>query len=397
MQKIYLVSACRTAIGTMGGSLKDTSAVALGALVIKEALTRAGVKPDQVCEVVMGNVLQAGLGQNPARQAAMAAGIPLDRPSMTLNKVCGSGLSSVVYAQRSILAGEADCIVAGGMENMDQAPYVLRNLRYGSRMGHQEAVDLMVHDGLTDIFSQNHMGITAENIASQFGITRAQQDEFALTSQQRAESALKSGRFNDEIVAVELMDRKKNVTLFQQDEHPRFGSSLEALQRLRPAFKTDGTVTAGNASGINDGAAALVVCGERFLEEHNLKPLARIISNGSVGVEPDVMGLGPIPSVKQALLKANLIIEQIDLAEANEAFAAQSLAVIQELGLDPKKTNVNGGAIALGHPIGASGARILVTLLYEMIKQDVEYGLATLCIGGGMGEALIVQRDERCR
>jgi len=397
MQKIYLVSACRTAIGTMGGSIKDTPAVTLGALVIKAALERAGLRPDQVCEVVMGNVLQAGLGQNPARQAAMAAGVPLDRPSMTLNKVCGSGLASVVYAQRSILAGEADCIVAGGMENMDQVPYALRNLRYGSRMGHQEAVDLMVYDGLTDVFSQNHMGITAENIASQFGITRAQQDEFALTSQQKAESAIKNDRFKDEIVAVELMDRKKNITLFQQDEHPRFGSSLEALQRLRPAFKADGSVTAGNASGINDGAAALVVCGERFLEEHNLKPLARIISSGSVGVEPTVMGLGPIPSVKQALQKANLTIEQIGLAEANEAFAAQSLAVIQELGLDPEKTNVNGGAIALGHPIGASGARILVTLLHEMIKRDVEYGLATLCIGGGMGEAMIVQRDERCR
>lgn len=397
MQKVYLVSACRTAIGTMGGSLKDTPAVSLGALVIKSALERAGLKPDQVCEVVMGNVLQAGLGQNPARQAAISAGIPLDRPAMTLNKVCGSGLASVVYAQRSILAGEADCIVAGGMENMDQAPYLLRSLRYGSRMGHQELTDSMVYDGLTDVFNQTHMGLTAENIATQFGITRAQQDDFALSSQQKAEVAIKSGRFNDEIVAVELVDRKKNVTLFLQDEHPRFGSSSDALQRLRPAFKSDGSVTAGNASGINDGAAALVVCSERYLEEHNLKPLARIVSSGSVGVEPALMGLGPIPSVKQALQKAELSIEQIDLVEANEAFAAQSLAVIQELNFDIQKTNVNGGAIALGHPIGASGARILVTLLHEMIKKDVEYGLATLCIGGGMGEALIIQRDERCR
>jgi acetyl-CoA C-acetyltransferase len=397
MHKVYVVSACRTAIGTMGGSLKDTSAVSLGALVIKAALDRAGLKPDQVCEVAMGNVLQAGLGQNPARQAAVAAGIPIDKPSMTVNKVCGSGLNSVVYAQRSILAGEADCIIAGGMENMDQAPYVLRNLRYGSRMGHQEAVDLMVYDGLTDVFNQYHMGITAENIAEQFGISRLQQDEFALTSQARAENAIKGGRFQEEIVPVELVDRKKNVTLFQQDEHPRFASTLEALQKLRPAFKKDGSVTAGNASGINDGAAALIVCSERFLEEHKLKPLARIISSGSVGVDPSIMGLGPIPSVKQALLKANLSLEQIGLIEANEAFAVQSLAVIQELGLDPEITNVNGGAIALGHPIGASGARILVTLLHEMAKRDVEYGLATLCIGGGMGEALIVQRDERCR
>ena len=396
MQKIYLVSACRTAIGTMGGSLKDTSAVALGSIALKAAMNLAGIQPDQVCEVVMGNVLQAGIGQNPARQAAMGAGIPLEKPAMTLNKVCGSGLTSIVYAQRSILAGEADCIAAGGMENMDQAPYILRNLRYGSRMGHQEATDLMVYDGLTDVFNQYHMGITAENIAAQFGISRKEQDEFALLSQQRAEKAIQSGRFMDEIVPVELVDRKKNVTLFQQDEHPRFGSTLEALQKLRPAFKPDGTVTAGNASGINDGAAVLIVCGEKFLVENSLKPLARIVSSGSVGVDPSVMGLGPIPSVMQALRKANLSMNQLDLVEANEAFAAQSIAVSRELGLNPEIVNVNGGAIALGHPIGASGARVLVTLLHEMKKRQSTYGLATLCIGGGMGEALIVHRDERC-
>ncbi len=396
MQKIYLVSACRTAIGTMGGSLKDTSAVALGSIALKAAMNQAGIQPDQVCEVVMGNVLQAGIGQNPARQAAMGAGIPLEKPAMTLNKVCGSGLTSIVYAQRSILAGEADCIAAGGMENMDQAPYILRNLRYGSRMGHQEATDLMVYDGLTDVFNQYHMGITAENIAAQFGISRKEQDEFALLSQQRAEKAIQSGRFMDEIVPVELVDRKKNVTLFQQDEHPRFGSTLEALQKLRPAFKPDGTVTAGNASGINDGAAVLIVCGEKFLVENSLKPLARIVSSGSVGVDPSVMGLGPIPSVMQALRKANLSMNQLDLVEANEAFAAQSIAVSRELGLNPEIVNVNGGAIALGHPIGASGARVLVTLLHEMKKRQSTYGLATLCIGGGMGEALIVHRDERC-
>lgn len=396
MQKIYLVSACRTAIGTMGGSLKDTSAVALGSIALKAAMNQAGIQSDQVCEVVMGNVLQAGIGQNPARQAAMGAGIPLEKPAMTLNKVCGSGLTSIVYAQRSILAGEADCIAAGGMENMDQAPYILRNLRYGSRMGHQEATDLMVYDGLTDVFNQYHMGITAENIAAQFGISRKEQDEFALLSQQRAEKAIQSGRFMDEIVPVELVDRKKNVTLFQQDEHPRFGSTLEALQKLRPAFKPDGTVTAGNASGINDGAAVLIVCGEKFLVENSLKPLARIVSSGSVGVDPSVMGLGPIPSVMQALRKANLSMNQLDLVEANEAFAAQSIAVSRELGLNPEIVNVNGGAIALGHPIGASGARVLVTLLHEMKKRQSTYGLATLCIGGGMGEALIVHRDERC-
>ncbi|MPM41312.1 Acetyl-CoA acetyltransferase [bioreactor metagenome] len=396
MQKIYLVSACRTAIGTMGGSLKDTSAVALGSIALKAAMNQAGIQPDQVCEVVMGNVLQAGIGQNPARQAAMGAGIPLEKPAMTLNKVCGSGLTSIVYAQRSILAGEADCIAAGGMENMDQAPYILRNLRYGSRMGHQEATDLMVYDGLTDVFNQYHMGITAENIAAQFGISRKEQDEFALLSQQRAEKAIQSGRFMDEMVPVELVDRKKNVTLFQQDEHPRFGSTLEALQKLRPAFKPDGTVTAGNASGINDGAAVLIVCGEKFLVENSLKPLARIVSSGSVGVDPSVMGLGPIPSVMQALRKANLSMNQLDLVEANEAFAAQSIAVSRELGLNPEIVNVNGGAIALGHPIGASGARVLVTLLHEMKKRQSTYGLATLCIGGGMGEALIVHRDERC-
>ncbi len=397
MEKIYIVSACRTAIGTMNGSLKDTPAVELAAKVIAAALERAALQSNQVSEVVMGNVLQAGLGQNPARQAAVKAGIPYTIPAMTINKVCGSGLTAVVYAQRSILAGEADCVVAGGMENMDLAPYALQSMRYGARMGNAEATDLMVYDGLTDVFLQYHMGLTAENVAQRYQITREAQDQFALASQLKAEAAIQSGRFVDEIVPIELVDRKKNVTIFQQDEHPRFGSNLAGLQRLRPAFSKEGTVTAGNASGINDGAAAVIVCGERFLLENHLKPLARIVASGSAGVDPAFMGLGPIPAVQQALVKAEMTMDQLDLIEANEAFAAQSLAVMQELGWNSDKVNVNGGAIALGHPIGASGARILVSLLYEMKKRSLRYGLATLCIGGGMGEALIVERDERCR
>lgn len=396
MEKVYIVSACRTAIGTMNGSLKDTPAVELGAKVIAAALERAGLEGNQICEVVMGNVLQGGLGQNPARQAAVKAGIPYTCPAMTVNKVCGSGLEAVIYAQRSILAGEADCVVAGGMENMDLAPYALQSMRYGARMGHAEATDLMVYDGLTDVFHQYHMGLTAENVAVRYQITREAQDEFALASQLKTEAAIRSGRFTDEIVPIELVDRKKNVTVFQQDEHPRFGSNLAGLQRLRPAFSKEGTVTAGNASGINDGAAAVIVCGERFLLEHHLKPMARIVASGSAGVDPAYMGLGPIPSVQQALAKAGMTLDQVELIEANEAFAAQSLAVTQELKWNPERVNVNGGAIALGHPIGASGARILVTLLYEMKKRSLRYGLATLCIGGGMGETLIVERDERC-
>ena len=396
MEKVYLLGACRTAIGALGGSLKDTAAKDLGAIVIKEALNSAGVAPEKVDEIVMGQVLQAANGQNPARQAAIAAGIPIERPAMTLNKVCGSGLNAVEYARRSILAGEAECVVAGGMENMNQAPYVLKDLRYGARMGNREAVDLMVYDGLTDVFNQYHMGITAENLVEQYNLSREEQDEFALNSQLKTEAAQNSGRFDAEIVDVSLVDRRKNVTIFNQDEHPSAGSTIEGLARLRPAFKRDGSVTAGNASGINDGAAAVIVCSESFLVENNLQPMAVILASGSVGVDPSIMGIGPVPSVKQALAKAKLNLEDIDLIEANEAFAAQSLAVNKELGFNPEIVNVNGGAIALGHPIGASGTRILVTLLHEMEKRDAKIGLATLCIGGGMGEALIVKRDERC-
>ncbi|WP_368247169.1 acetyl-CoA C-acetyltransferase [Clostridium perfringens] len=392
MREVVIASAVRTALGSFGGSLKDVPAVDLGALVIKEALNKAGVKPECVDEVLMGNVIQAGLGQNPARQAAVKAGLPVEIPSMTINKVCGSGLRCVALAAQMIKAGDADVIVAGGMENMSQGPYVLRTARFGKRMGDGKMVDAMVNDALTDAFNGYHMGITAENIAEQWGLTREMQDEFAANSQIKAEAAIKAGKFKDEIVPVVIPQRKGDPIVFDTDEFPRFGTTAEKLAKLRPAFKKDGTVTAGNASGINDGAAALVVMSAEKAKELGVTPICKIVSYGSKGLDPSIMGYGPFYATKKALEGTGLKVEDLDLIEANEAFAAQSLAVAKDLEFDMSKVNVNGGAIALGHPVGASGARILVTLLHEMMKRDAKRGLATLCIGGGMGTALIVER-----
>ena len=392
MREVVIVSAVRTPIGTFGGNFKDVSAVSLGTIVAKEAMKRANIKPDMVDEVIFGNVLQAGLGQNVARQISIYSGIPVQVPSYTVNKVCGSGLKSVTLAAQSIMVGEGDIILAGGTENMSQAPYLLKKARWGQRMGDGVLEDYMIKDGLWDIFNDYHMGITAENLAEKYNLTREEQDKFALRSQQRAEEAIKSGRFKDEIVPVEVPQRKGDPLVVDTDEHPRFGSTIEGLAKLRPAFKKGGTVTAGNASGINDGAAALVLMAKEKAEELGLKPLATIKAYASAGVDPSIMGTGPIPATKKALEKARLTVEDLDLIEGNEAFAAQSLAVSKELKFDDEKLNVNGGAIALGHPIGASGARILVTLLYEMDKRDAKTGLATLCIGGGQGISIIVER-----
>ncbi len=389
---VYIVAAKRTAIGSFGGALQSVSAPKLGGAAVKAALAQAGISPELVDEVIMGNVLQAGLGQNTARQAAMIAGISKEAPAMTINKVCGSGLNAVVLAAQKIKAGDADCIVAGGMENMSAAPYLLNGLRWGARMGNSPAVDYMVADGLWDVFNDYHMGITAENVAKQYGITREEQDAFAADSQAKAARAISTGRFADEIVPVEVPGKKGAVTVVDTDEYPRPDTTAEKLAKLRPAFDRDGSVTAGNASGINDGAAAVIVVSEAFVVALGLQPLARIVSYGSRGVDPSVMGIGPVPSVRQALERGSVEIEDIGLIEANEAFAAQSIAVARDLGFDMDKVNVNGGAIALGHPIGASGCRILVTLLHEMRRRGEKLGLATLCIGGGMGEALIVER-----
>jgi acetyl-CoA C-acetyltransferase len=392
MREVVIVSAVRTPIGSFGGALGKTPAVTLGALVIKEAIERAGIMPDQVDQVIMGNVLQAGLGQNPARQAAIAAGIPHQVPSWTLDMVCGSGLKTVQDGAQAILAGQADVVVVGGMESMSLAPYVLDKARTGYNMGNATMVDTMVNDGLWDVFNDIHMGITAENVAAQFDISRQDQDTYSVTSQNRAEAAIKAGKFTDEIVPVTIPQRKGDPVVFGQDEFPRFGTTLESLSKLRAAFSKDGTVTAGNASGINDGAAALVVMSKDKAAELGLTPLATIVSWASAGVDPKIMGTGPIPASRKALAMAGLAIEDMDLVEGNEAFAAQALAVAEELKLDMDKTNVNGGAIAIGHPIGASGARILVTLLHEMRRRDAKRGLATLCIGGGQGTAMIVKR-----
>ncbi|MBE6065504.1 acetyl-CoA C-acetyltransferase [Clostridium cochlearium] len=391
MKEVVIVSAVRTAMGKFGGSLKDVPAVELGATVIKEAINRAGIKPEIIDEVIMGNVIQAGLGQSPGRQAAVKAGIPVEIPAFTLNKVCGSGLRAVSLAAQMIKAGDADVVVAGGMENMSAAPYVLPNARWGQRMFDGKMVDTMVKDGLWESFNDYHMGMTAENIAEKWGLTREMQDEFACASQNKAEKAIKEGRFKDEIVPVVIKTRKGEV-VFDTDEFPRFGTTVESLSKLKPAFKKDGTVTAGNASGINDGAAALIVMSAEKAEELGLKPLAKIVSYGSKGLDPAYMGYGPVGATKVALEKADWKVEDLDLIEANEAFASQSLAVAKDLGFDMEKVNVNGGAIALGHPVGCSGARILVTLLYEMQRRDSKKGLATLCIGGGMGTALLVER-----
>jgi acetyl-CoA C-acetyltransferase len=388
-----IVSAVRTPIGSFLGGLKTVSAVQLGAHVIKEALQKAGIDANQVDDVVMGNVLQAGLGQNPARQASLAAGIPQEVSAMTINKVCGSGLKAVHLATQAILAGEADIVVAGGMENMSQAPYILKNARDGFKMGDQKAVDSMINDGLWCAENNYHMGVTAENLAEKYEISREEQDEFSAWSQQKAQAAIESNRFADEIVPVEVPGRKGQVTVFSQDEFPRFNTTAESLGKLRPAFKKDGTVTAGNASGINDGAAAVVVVSRKKAEELGLKPLAVIKANASAGVDPSIMGIGPVPAVKKALEKAAISLEEVGLIEANEAFAAQSLAVDRELNFNKDILNVNGGAIALGHPIGASGTRILVSLIHELNKrEDARYGLATLCIGGGQGVATIIEK-----
>lgn len=392
MKEVVIASAVRTAVGSFGGSLKGVPAVDLGAAVIKEAVKRAGIKPEDVEEVVMGNVLQAGLGQNPARQSSIKAGLPVEVSSLTINKVCGSGLRAVSLARQMILSGDADIIVAGGMENMSRAPYLVNDARWGTKMGDTKLVDEMIVDGLWDAFNNYHMGITAENIAEKWNITREDQDKFALASQQKAEAAIKAGKFKDEIVPIEIPQRKGDPKIFDTDEFPRFGTTIEALGKLRPAFKKDGTVTAGNASGINDGAAAFVIMSAEKAEELGVKPLARIAAFGSKGLDPAIMGYGPVGATKVALERANLKVEDLDLIEANEAFAAQSLSVVKDLNLDTDKVNVNGGAIAIGHPVGASGGRILVTLLYEMIRRDAKTGLATLCIGGGQGTALIVKR-----
>jgi len=389
--EVVIVSAVRTALGNFNGSLKNVSAPELGGAVIKGALDQAGVMPDQVDEVIMGNVLQAGLGQNPARQAAIKAGIPESVSSMTINKVCGSGLKAVHLATQAILAGDAEVVVAGGMENMSQAPYLLKNARDGFKMGDQKLVDTLTSDGLTCIFNDYHMGITAENLANKYSITREEQDEFSAWSQEKAVKAIETGKFKDEIVPVVIPQRKGEPIVFDTDEYPKKGTTVEKLAGLRPAFKKDGTVTAGNASGINDGAAAVVVMSKKKADELGLKPLVTIKANASAGVDPSIMGIGPVPAVRRVLEKASVSMEDLNLIEANEAFAAQSLAVDRELHFNKKILNVNGGAIALGHPIGASGARILVTLIHEMKRRNAHTGLATLCIGGGQGVATIVE------
>lgn len=392
--EVVIVSAVRTAIGSFQGALKDVPATKLGAIVIEEAIKRAGIEKDQVDEVIMGNVLQAGLGQNPARQASIQAGLPQQVPAMTINKVCGSGLKTVHLATQAILAGDAEIVVAGGMENMSQAPYLLMGARDGYRMGNQQAVDSMISDGLWCAFNDYHMGVTAENLCTNYGLTREEQDEFAARSQQRATAAIEAGKFEEEIVSVEIPQRKGDPIVFKQDEYPKKGSTAEKLAGLRPAFKKDGSVTAGNASGINDGAAAVVVMSKEKATELGLPILATVVANASAGVDPAIMGIGPVEAVNKVMKKANLTVSDMDLVEANEAFAAQALAVDRELKFDAEKLNVNGGAIALGHPIGASGTRIFVTLLHEMKKRDAKLGLATLCIGGGQGVATIVSRGE---
>ncbi len=392
MKEVVIISAARTAIGNFGGSLANFSAVDLGVFAAKEAIKRAGINPSDIDETIVGNILSAGEGQNIARQISINSGIPETSPAMTINKLCGSGLRAVSMAAQFIMLGDADIVLAGGTESMSNAPYLLKKARFGYKMGHHEIVDSMILDGLTDAFNNYHMGITAENIAEQWEISREKQDEFALNSQLKTEKAIKEGRFKDEIVPIEIPQRKGSPIIFDNDEFPKMGLNIEKLARLRPAFKKDGTVTAGNASGINDGAAMLIVMSKDKADELGLKPIAKIVSYAKAALDPKIMGYGPVPATKAALLKARLEIEDIDLIEANEAFAAQSIAVARDLNLDPEKVNVNGGAIALGHPIGASGARILTTLLYEMSRTNAKKGLATLCIGGGQGTSMIVEK-----
>ena len=393
MKKIVLAGACRTAVGKMGGALSNVPTTTLGTIVIKEALKRANVAPEQVDEVIMGCVYQAGLGQNVARQSAVYAGIPVSVPAFTLNNMCGSALKSINVAAALIEAGEADIIVAGGMENMSGAPYLLKNARFGYRMNDGKLIDSMIYDGLEDTFNHYHMGITAENVAEQYGITREMQDEFAAFSQQKCEKAMAEGKFDEEIVPVPIKVKKETV-LFTKDEGPRAGVTAESISKLKPAFKADGTVTAGNASGINDGAAAIVLMSEEKAKELGVKPMATWVAGTSAGVEPSVMGLGPIFSTRKVMEKTGLTVDDMDLIEANEAFAAQTLAVAHDLKFNMEKVNVNGGAIALGHPVGCSGCKILVTLLYEMQRRKSKYGLATLCVGGGMGVSAIVKMGD---
>jgi acetyl-CoA C-acetyltransferase len=391
MEEIVIVGAARTAIGKFAGTLAHTPASELGAHVIRKLLERAGVPAEQVSEVIMGQVLTAGVGQNPARQASIAAGLPDMVPAMTINKVCGSGLKAAMLGAQSIANGDADIVVAGGQESMSMAPHVLPGSRDGLRMGDGKLIDSMIVDGLWDVYNQYHMGVTAENVAKEYAVTREEQDEFALASQLKTEAAQKAGRFKDEIIPFEIKSRKGTV-VFADDEYPRHGATIDALKGLKPAFDKAGTVTAGNASGINDGAAAVVLASARKAKELGLKPLARIKSFASAGVDPKYMGMGPVPASKRCLSRAGWTPRDIDLMEINEAFAAQAIAVNRQMGWDTSKVNVNGGAIALGHPIGASGCRILVTLLHEMQKRDAKRGLASLCIGGGMGVALAVER-----
>jgi acetyl-CoA C-acetyltransferase len=392
MNNVVIVSATRTAVGKFGGSLKDFNPGQLGSVVLKEALKRGNVGSDEVNEVIMGNVLSAGHGQNVARQAAIGAGIPKEVSSFCVNKVCGSGLKSVVLGAQSIMLGDADVVLAGGVESMSMTPYALKKNRWGAKMGNDEVVDLMIHDGLWDVFGNYHMGITAENVAEKYNVTREEQDEFSAISQNKAEAAIKAGKFKEEIVPITVPQPKGEPVLFDTDEFPRFRTTKETLAKLKPAFKKDGTVTAGNASGINDGAACVLLMSEEKAKDKGLTPLATIQSYGLCGVPPELMGLGPICATRKAIGKAGITSDKLDLIELNEAFASQSIAVSRELGLNPDKVNVNGGAIALGHPIGASGTRILVTLLHELTRRKGTYGLASLCIGGGQGIAMVVKR-----
>jgi acetyl-CoA C-acetyltransferase len=393
MKEVVIVDAIRTPVGSFGGSLKSVPAVELGTIVVKEIIKRNNLDPAKVDELIFGCVLQGGQGQNVARQIVIKSGIPMEVPAMTINKVCASGLRAVSLAAQTIKAGDAEVVIAGGAENMSAAPYVLGAARWGARMNNSPMVDMMIHDGLWEIFNNYHMGMTAENVAEKYGLSREQQDALGLRSQTLAEKAIKEGRFKDEIVPVVIPQKKGDPKIFDTDEHPRFGTTKDSLGKLKPAFKKDGTVTAGNASGINDGAAAILVMSRDRADKEGYKPIAKVVSYASAGVDPKIMGTGPIPSTRKALEKAGLKIEDIDVIEANEAFAAQALAVAKDLNFDMNKVNLNGGAIALGHPIGASGARIFTTLLYELKKRpDAKLGLATLCVGGGMGHAIIVEK-----
>ena len=392
MTDVVIVAAGRTAVGSFNGGLAKITAADLGAHVIRHLLAKSGVKPEQVSEVILGQVLTGGAGQNPARQALIKAGLSEMIPAMTINKVCGSGLKATHLAAQAILAGDAEIVIAGGQENMSLAPHLLQGSRDGYRMGDAKIVDSMILDGLWDVYNQYHMGVTAENVAKKFGVTREEQDAFAAASQQKAEAAQKAGRFKDEIIPLEIPQRKGPATVFDTDEYPKAGTTAEKLAGLKPAFDKAGTVTAGNASGINDGAAAVIMMSASKAQELGLKPLVHIAAYSSAGVDPKIMGMGPVPASKLVLSKAGWTKDSPDLMEINEAFAAQAIAVNKEMGWDTKKINVNGGAIAIGHPIGASGARILVTLIHEMIKRDAKKGLASLCIGGGMGVALAVER-----